>query len=178
MLTIRIMLKLVHSLAIAAALALAGCAAPDGPYPSLAMRGSERVAGMMAGTMAAPPPRPYEPPQVPASDLARGDQLVSQAKSAHQGFLDAAPAARDLVLAARGASRDSEGWSRAQIAIADLESSRAQVMIALADLDRLAVDAAVAGEQFAPLGQKRDEVAAFANGETELINALLESLAQ
>ncbi len=168
------MFKLNRLLGPVAALALVGCAAPDGAYPSLGVRDTERV----SGTMAAPVPQIYEPVPADAANLALGDQLVARANSAHLAFLDTAPAARSVVNAAQGASRDSENWVRAQVAIADLEASRAQVMIALADLDRLTIDAAVEGAQFASLAQKRDEIASLASNQTQTINTLLQSLAR
>lgn len=158
---------------LAATAALAGCATPDGAYPDLSIRATERV----SGTMAAPPP-PYEPPPVAAGTMTRSSQLVASAAAAHREFLASAPATRDHVRAASGAARDSERWARAQVAIAGLEARRAAVMIALADLDRLTVDAAIEGQQFAALGEQRDEVAALADRQTRLLAEMLQSLAR
>lgn len=152
--------------------ALAGCAAPSGSYPSLAVRESERV----GGTIAVPLAPSYTAPAVSPATLADSERLLAQAQSAHELFLKTAPTTRSAVSAAQGSARDSERWSRAQVAVADLEASRAQLMIALADLDRLAIDAAVAGSQFSDLAARRDAIAELGDSQTQLITAMLESL--
>ena len=127
--------------------------------------------------MAAPVGEPYEPPATSAAALSESERLLAAARASHQTFLTAAPDARASVQAARGAARNSDSWFRAQLAIADLEAARAELMIALADLDRLSVDAAVSGTQFADLAARRDEVSALADSQSALISAMLESLA-
>lgn len=149
---------------------LIACAAPDGAYPSLAIREAERV----SGTMEAPAP-PALPSTAPAIQT-NAAQLAATARAAHEGFLTAAPATRTRVNAANSAAIGSDRWSAAQVAIAELETQRSEVMIALADLDRLAVEAAVAGEDFAALAASRDEIAALAASETALIELLLATL--
>lgn len=166
------MIHVVRLALLPALIAITGCAAPDGAYPSLALRESERV----GGTLAVPPQAPDAAPAITPATLADSERLLAEAQAAHAAFLKTAPAARDAVRAAQGSARDSDRWARAQVAIADLEASRAQVMIALADLDRLTVDAAVAGGQFAGLAAKRDNIAALSDGQTQMIAAMLESL--
>ena len=153
---------------------VAGCASPDTAFPTLAIRDAERVSGTMA--VPAPPAPPLPTPLAATQD--RAISLTQQALSAHQAFLAAAPATRERITRASGAAQGSERWAQAQVAIAGLEAQRSAVMIALADLDRLALEAAVAGQAFATLADRRDEVAALADQETALINALLETLEQ
>ncbi len=127
--------------------------------------------------MATPTAQPYQPPATSAAALTQSEQLVAQAQAAHSDFLKTAPQTRNAVAAAQGAARDSDRWANAQVAIADLEGSRAQLMIALADLDRLTVNASVAGEQFAELAAKRDQIAQLSDTQSALISAMLQSLA-
>lgn len=157
-----------------ALVALAGCASPNGAYPSLAVRESERVVGVMA----VPTAPSYAAPAADPAALADSERLLAQAQAAHQAFLKTAPTARSAVNAAQGSARDSDRWASAQVAIADLEASRAQLMIALADLDRLTIDAAVAGTQFSDLASKRDDIAQLSDSQTQLITSMLESLAR
>ena len=112
---------------------LAACASPAGHFPSLDMREGERV----SGTIAAPAAPPLAPSPASAGDLA---SLAVTAQASHAAFSEALPQARALVAAAQA----GDGWSAAQVAIADLEAHRSALMIALADLDRLLVDAVLA----------------------------------
>ncbi len=150
---------------------LAGCAAPQEDYPSLAVRDIERVSGTME---VAPPPPP--PAVQPPATLERLDELVADARSAHAQFLAAAPAARNSARAARGAATGSDNWGRAQVAIADLEARRSSAMIALADLDRLYVNAASSAEDLTPIVAARDEIGALVDEQNSVIDSLLGEL--
>ena len=147
---------------------LGACATPSEEYPSLALRPAERV----TGTMQPPLPAPYVPPPTPAAVVDRLAQLSGEAASAHRAFLAEAPRARTAVAAARGAQVGAESWSVAQVAVAGLESARSRAMIALADLDRLYVDAAVGGEELTRIGAVRDQV----SGQVDEQNATIEGL--
>jgi hypothetical protein len=152
---------------------LAACATtPSDEYPSLAIRDAERV----AGTLQPVPPEPYVPPQPPPAVLDLLDRLAGDAASAHRSFLAEAPQARGAVAAARGTQPGADSWARAQVAVAGLESSRSKAMIALADLDRLYVDAAVGGEALDRISAARDRVAAQVDEQNATIEALLASL--
>ena len=149
---------------------LAACATADGDYPSLAIRDAERV----GGTFEPVAPTPYMPPPTPAAVVDRLAQLAADAASAHRAFLAEAPAARSAVAAAGGAAFGSDGWARASVALAGLESARSQAMIALADLDRLMVDAALQGGELERIVAVRDTV----TRQVEEQNATIEGLAR
>ena len=150
---------------------LAACASPDGAYPSLAVRDVERVSGSMEVEPAPPPPAP-----APAT-LADLEALAENARQAHQRFLDAAPEARSVTNAAAGAPRGSEAWSRAQVAIANLEAQRSQAMIAMADIDRIYVDAATSAIATESIRDVRSSIDALVAEEDALIRDLLAILA-
>lgn len=151
---------------------LAACTAPEGAYPSLALRDAERITGLAEPVT----PAPYVPPQTPPAVVGRLGQLTAEAASAHQAFLAEAPGARSAVAAARGAEAGSDAWSSAQVALAGLDAARGRAMIALADLDRLYVDAAVAGEELERIGAARDTVAAQVAEQNVAISGMLGTL--
>lgn len=152
---------------------LGACAtAPADEYPSLAIRDAERV----TGTMEPAPPAPYVPPPTPATVVDRLEQLAGEAASAHQAFVAETPRARSAVAAARSADVGAESWSVAQVAVAGLESSRSRAMIALADLDRLYVDAAVGGEELTRIDAVRERVATQVAEQDATIAGLLGQL--
>ena len=149
---------------------LAACAAPEGEYPSLALRPAELATG------APEPTAPAPPPPTPAAVLSRLDQLTADAASAHRTFLAQAPEVRSAVAAASGAAEGSDAWSRALVALAELEAARSQAMIALADLDRLYVEAAVEEAALDRIGAARDAVAAQVAEQNGTIDNLQRSL--
>jgi hypothetical protein len=151
---------------------LAACSSPDGEYPSLDIRPAERV----SGTLEPAPPTPYVPPPTPAAVVDRLGQLAADAASAHRAFLAEAPAARSAVAAASGAEFGSDRWARGSVALAGLESARSRAMIALADLDRLMVDAAVAGEELERIVAVRNTVTAQVDEQNTTIEGLSRSL--
>ena len=145
---------------------LGACAAPEGEYPSLALRPAELA-------VSAPQPvAPAPPPPTPSAVLSRLEQLTSDAASAHRAFLAQTPEVRSVVSAAEGAEAGSEAWSVAQVALAGLEAARSRAMIALADLDRLYVDAAVEGGALDRIGAARDAVAAQVEQQDATISGL------
>ena len=159
-------------LLLALGASLGGCAAAPDAYPSLSLREAERA----AGTMQPAEPAPYVPPAQPAATLDRLGQLTAEAASAHQAFLAEAPRARSAVAAARGSGPGAESWALAQVAVAGLESSRSRAMIALADLDRIYVDAALEGSELTAIGAARDRVAAQVDEQNATIDAMLAGL--
>ena len=151
---------------------LAACATADETYPSLAIRDAERV----SGTLEPVAPAPYVPPPTPAAVVDRLDRLAADAASAHRAFLAEAPAARSAIAAAGGAEFGSDGWARASVALAGLEGARSKAMIALADLDRLMVDAAVEGGELERIVAVRDTVIAQVDEQNATIEALARNL--
>lgn len=150
---------------------LAGCATtPSDEYPSLAIRDAERATGVFEPVV----PAPYIPPPTPAAVLDRLGQLAADAASAHRAFLAEAPAARSTIASASGAEFGSDSWARASVALAGLEGARSKAMIALADLDRLMVDAALEGGELERIVALRNTVTA----QVEEQNATIEPLAR
>lgn len=132
------------ALLLIAPLALSACAsAAPSHYPSLALRDFERVKG--AGTPAEPAPAPPPPPAIQPDEAlsSRLQKLQAQAREAHGSFMAAAPGARSAVAGASGAAPGSDRWIAAEVAVSNLESTRARAMVALADLDDLQVSAAL-----------------------------------
>jgi hypothetical protein len=106
----------------------------------------------------------------------RLEQLAAEAASAHRAFLTEAPAARSAVAAAGNAAFGSDGWARASVALAGLEGTRSRAMIALADLDRLMVDAALEGGELERIVAVRDTVIAQVDEQDATIAGLSRSL--
>ncbi|MFC3102229.1 hypothetical protein [Altererythrobacter lauratis] len=151
-------------------LLLGGCARSEG-YPSLSIRDSERVTGVIDAAAAAFTPAPATP-----ATLAQLDTLAASARAAHQRFLAAQPTTERLVAGARGSAAGTEGWARAQVAIANLESLRSDTMIALADIDRLHVDAHTGGGDIAETGAALAEINTLVDQQDAVIAALLGQL--
>lgn len=154
--------------AMATTLLLAACATPQ-DYPSLAVRDSERV----SGSFAVPPAPAFTPAPPSGETLAQLGELAASARAAHQRFLAAADETRGPVQQAAGAQIGSLEWSRAQAAIAALQATRGDAIIALADIDRLYVTAAVEGNELDAVGQARGEVAGMVEAQDELLAAML-----
>lgn len=152
---------------------LTACATtPSDEYPSLAIRDAERATGVFEPVV----PAPYVPPPTPAAVVDRLGQLSAEAASAHQAFLAEAPAARSAITGASGAEFGSDSWARASVALAGLESARSKAMIALADLDRLMVDAAVDGGELERIVSVRNTVTAQVDQQNATIETLARSL--
>lgn len=167
-------------LAAGSAFALSACAS-TGDYPSLARRDAERITG--SAPVVAPEPPPAPPPAPPSSGLeGRLAGLVDQAGAAHQRFAARRGRTEQLIGQARGAAVASESWSVASIALAELESARADAMIALAELDSLfaaesVADYATPSTDPATIGGARDKVAAWIAEEDEVLSRLRGRLA-
>jgi len=151
---------------------LGACTMAPDTYPSLAIREVERAAGTM---------QPAEPaadvaPAPPAAVLDRLDRLAAEAASAQSAFHTEAPRARAAVAAARGAGPGADSWALAQVAVAGLEASRSRAMIALADIDRIYVDAAVEGTELTRIAATRDRVAAQVDEQNAAIERMLGDL--
>jgi hypothetical protein len=158
---------------LAVAVLLQACAAST-EFPSLAVRDVERVAGTGApaeGTVDAIPALP------PASaDLTtRLAGLLNVARKSHASF-QAKRAATERAVSSAGSSR-GDGWTSAEVALSDLQTSRSSALTALADLDQLYVDERAAHpEQVSPtaatIAATRDQVDAWVSAETAVISRL------
>ncbi|MBB4857375.1 hypothetical protein HNO88_000682 [Novosphingobium chloroacetimidivorans] len=161
------------ALLLGAALLLAGCAAST-DYPSLAVRPVERVQGSGAPAAGSADAIPTLPPA--SADLTtRLAGLVDVARQAH-GRFTARQAATERAVAAAGAAR-SDGWTAAEVALSDLQTSRSGALTALAELDQLYVDERAAHpEQVSPaataIGAARDQVESWVSSETAVISRL------
>jgi hypothetical protein len=152
---------------------LAACSTA-GSYPSLAYRDVERSAMPVA---AEPQPVPVPMPP-PTADLStRIDGLVAVARDADKQFAGKRPAAERAVSTAAGASRTSDSWISAQVAVAALQASRDRAVAALADLDSLYADA----RQSEPVEESpsalaidtaRSQVQGLVNTQNDVVTAL------
>lgn len=147
-------------------LMIAACAAPQGEYPSLQIRAAERI-DPNAEEPAPPPPAP-----IPAEVLAKAERLKGEAQAADAGFQRLAPGATAAAQAARGAAVASDRWADAQVAIAMLDSQRSKTASALADLDILYADRAVALESRDEIDVARQTVARIVAGQDATLNRL------
>lgn len=122
---------------------LAGCAG-TGAYPSLARRPAERQYGTaaVASPAAAPGPLPSLAPDAPL--VTRLAAIRAAAQTAHARFTRGLPAGERLTAAARGQAPGDDGWSQAQVALAELFAARTLTALALSDLDHLLVEQAEA----------------------------------
>ena len=162
-----ITLRTVPILALAA-LSLGACASDAGQYPSLARRPAERVSGTL------PVEGPVAQPTAATDTATLGtlDSLLAKARAGHARFQGKEARTRSLVNAASGAALASESWSVATIALSDLESSRSDVMLAMADLDALYARAMVDGQPVGDIASARNTVQAILNSESQVIAAL------
>ncbi|WP_284124846.1 hypothetical protein [Parerythrobacter aestuarii] len=135
---------------------VAACASPSTDYPSLAVRDAERIA---AAHETGSDPGPIEP--VPTELAARVSRLRAQADAADHAFLDKLPGATLQLEAARGAAIASKSWASAQTALSELDSHRSTTAIALADLDKMYAERAVALERRDFIDDARVYVAAI-----------------
>lgn len=164
------------SLALGCAL-VSGCASVDtSEYPSLARRPIERQAGVVAPVPAAPAP----PAMVSATlaDAIRG--LARDADSGETAFRAAIVPARAAIAGGQGAAAGSEGWAQAQMALSRIDAARAPTTFALAELDRLALQAADTGDSagMAALSAEQARVAALAAEQARVLDALSISLSR
>ncbi|MGT2515987.1 hypothetical protein ACVOMT_18825 [Sphingomonas panni] len=118
---------------------LSACAAPAGDYPSLLPRPIEKIS-------LAEPVRPV-PVATPDATLdAKIVTLAREAAAAKAAFDAAAARVGKTVTAASGSAEGSERWLGAQVALAELDVARTAIDGPLAELERLAVDRATAGQ--------------------------------
>lgn len=160
---------------LALGLSLTACTASS-DYPSLSIRQAERISGSASVVTAQP-----GPPALPAPNpefASRLAQLVDQARGAHQRFSNRRGNAEQRVSTASGAAVASEAWSVANVALADLEASRSEAMVALGELDAIyAAEAIAATESGNPskrdaAATARDQVTAIVGEEDDVLARL------
>lgn len=128
-----------HTLCLAlflllAADALAGCAHSDS-YQALLPRPEEKIEDF--ATAQAEAPATARSTEASAALRAQIDQLVSQARTAHEAFMRASSALTPKIMQGAGAAPSSEAWIQSQAAYSALEVLRGGVVDALATLDHL-----------------------------------------
>jgi hypothetical protein len=150
-------------------MALAACAAPPGPTPSLAPRPAEAIDPRV--------PIPVAPPSgvVDPALKARLGELLAQARAGNKAFTAAAADAERLVAAAGTPS--SESWVAAQQGLSALVAARGQTARALSDIDaiaaqRLETAGGIAPANFAAIEAASSEVGAMAQHQAEVIDAM------
>ena len=111
-------------------LALAGCSAPGGPFPSLQPRAAEAIDPRL------PVERPMNARPVDAALAATLGRLVAQARAGDAAFGPAMAEAERL--AATAGAAHGEGWIAAQEALTAAIAARRQTATALGDIDALA----------------------------------------
>lgn len=149
-------------------LILSGCAgAGAGDYPSLARRPVEQRVEMPPPPAVAPVPEPV------SATLAQAiAALARDADSGENAFRAALADERARAVAGRDAPTGTEGWAVAQLALSRIDVARGPTLMALAELDRLALARADAGDVAGAqaLAAQRDRVAALAESQqAELI---------
>lgn len=120
-------------LAAASLVAAAGCAGPDGVYPSLAPRAVEKQG--------------FDEPEAPAATPVVADpsldrriaELDGRLRTVASGFAGAAAEADRKAGAARGRPAGSEPWLEAQTALAALDDWRAQASALETDVEQLGI---------------------------------------
>ncbi|MDG2004003.1 MAG: hypothetical protein P8J20_11790 [Novosphingobium sp.] len=155
-------------------LCLEACAS-SGAYPSLSRRDSERV----TGTAQPATPSAPQPIAAPPSASLQGnvDQLLGKARAAHGEFQVTRAATQRAVSRGRGAARASESWVGAQVALAELEASRADALTALAEIDQLYAEELIARpESVSPsaalLGAARAQLRTLVEEENSVLDGL------
>jgi hypothetical protein len=158
---------------ISVVVALAACASPGGPYPSLQPRAAEAIDPRV------PVERPMNDRPVTPALAARLAELVNQAHSGDTAFGPAADQAERLAAAA-GAPQ-SESWIAAQEALTAAVAAREPTAHALGDIDGLAASmlqtqGGIAPNDLAALQSSAAEVAAIDRRQAERIDGLKKRL--
>jgi hypothetical protein len=152
---------------------LGGCTSVNpGNYPSLERRPIES----RANAVAAAPTVAIEPTVVSATLVEALAALGGDADRGEAAFRAALADSRATIAAGRGAAVGSESWALAERALSRVAIARGPTTLALAELDKLAIDAdnrddlaalaAIAGEQgrVMALVAAQDEVLAGLSG--------------
>lgn len=114
-------------------LVLAGCAADEGAYPSLAPRGVEKQGFG----------EPETPVAVLAPDAALDARLApldARLDAVARGFASDAASAQRAAIAAGGKPAGSDAWLTAQTALASLDDWRAQTSALATDIEQIGIE--------------------------------------
>ena len=154
-------------------MAIAGCSAPGGPYPSLQPRPAEAIDPRL------PIVRPVNDRPVTASLATQLAALVDQARSGNAAFDSAASEAERL--AAGAGAPQSEGWIAAQEALTAAIAARKPTATALGDIDALAAatlqaQAGLAPSDLAAIKSAQAEVGALDARQAGRIDAVQKAL--
>jgi hypothetical protein len=147
---------------------VAGCAVNEASYPSLAVRPIERVEMTAA---------PVAPASEAAAPAAASDTIAAAVSAAHKAdgeFQAKLAISRAAIEAGRSAAPGSEKWIVAQQAYSDVESAKAGIGTALADLDQMHQQA-IAGGDAARLSDVETAIADI-QGLDQAAQATLDSL--
>ncbi len=156
---------------LATAMLMAGCAADlQAGYPSLARRPIEQQANVVAPSV----PTDTTPAVVSATLIEALAGLARDADSGARAFAAALADDRGQAEAGRSAATGSEAWATGQVALSRIVAARAPSTLALSELDRLAANAADAGDQTASdaITPVQARVAAMVDDQNRTIAAL------
>ena len=149
--------------------AIAACAAPQGPYPSLQPRPAETIDPRL------PVVRAVNDRPASADLVARLQSLVAQARAGDGTFEAAAETARRL--AASAGARQSESWIAAQQALSAAIAAREPTARAMAEIDaigaeRLQAQGGIAPNELKAIEAASEEVAAIDRRQAAAIDAV------
>lgn len=130
-------------LALLVPLLASGCAQERGDFPSLLPRAIEQRSD-------AEPVRPVPVATADPALDAQVEKLRAAIDAAGRSFGKAADRAEQRARAAKGAAEGSERWLDAQTALAEVDVARSDIQQPIAELERLAIDRAAAGEPVYP----------------------------
>ncbi|MEQ1509266.1 MAG: hypothetical protein ABL909_02540 [Sphingopyxis sp.] len=147
------------------------CTAVDmSTFPSLARRPIEQRADV------APASAPSAPaPELVSATLTEAIRaLARDADAGDAAFQASLGANRAMISAGRGALGGSEAWARAEMAYSRLEAAHGPTVFALAELDRLAIDAGAAGHEASAvlIAREQARVAALVEAQIQILRAL------
>lgn len=149
--------------------ALGACAAPTGPYPSLAPRAAEAIDPRV------PIPNEVVAGPADANLSAQLAALIDQAKAGDSAFQGAATEAERLAQAA--GAQQSESWVVAQQALSAAQAARGPTTRALGDIDEIASTAleqkgGIAPGNLAAIRAAAATVSAIDSGQAARIDAI------
>src|SRR5690606_8425724 len=98
--------------------------------------------------------------------------LTKDAAEANANFTHSLGAARTAVRSGAGSSAGNDAWARAQVALANLQAERSKATVALAELDRLYIEAALGNADLSRLESARQEISGQVDAQSAIIRQL------